>query len=353
MSIQHRPGRRSPWVARLRLADGREQSKGFRRKIDAQAWLEEQRSQQRSGEWVDPRRGAILWDQYVEQVLDGKSHLADRTVETYWTSAQRVAPYLDGIPLNRITAEKLDGVVASLSKSYAPETVSKDVRLVRMVLIKAVTHGRLRVSPARELLAPVPKPRPMRIVTRQEVADIAAAMPAHYSSFPVVAAYTGLRFGELAGLQSDAIDLDRRRLEVKRTLVEARGQSPFLGPPKSEASARTIALPASLVVVLDKHMSRYGVDGQVFTSPDGGVLYRSNFGKVWRRAVAESIGLPCRIHDLRHTHAAWLIAAGEHPKTIQQRLGHSSISVTLDRYGHLMEGLDEGAAEKLDELFVG
>ena len=65
-----------------------------------------------------------------------------------------------------------------------------------------------------------------------------------------------------------------------------------------------------------------------------------------------TVGRPFRLHDLRHRHAAWLIAAGEHPKAIQQRLGHGSISVTLDRYGHLMEGLDEGAADMLDDLFV-
>jgi len=67
-------------------------------------------------------------------------------------------------------------------------------------------------------------------------------------------------------------------------------------------------------------------------------------------AVAETVGQPCRIHDLRHTHASWLIAAGEHPKTIQTRLGHSSIQVTMDRYGHLMEGLDDRTADRLDAL---
>jgi len=62
------------------------------------------------------------------------------------------------------------------------------------------------------------------------------------------------------------------------------------------------------------------------------------------------VGQPCRIHDLRHTHASWLIAAGEHPKTIQTRLGHSSIQVTIDRYGHLREGLDDRTADRLDAL---
>ena len=62
------------------------------------------------------------------------------------------------------------------------------------------------------------------------------------------------------------------------------------------------------------------------------------------------MGAPCRIHDLRHSHASWLIAAGEHPKVIQTRFGHSTISVTMDRYGHLMDGLDDQTADRLDAL---
>ena len=82
---------------------------------------------------------------------------------------------------------------------------------------------------------------------------------------------------------------------------------------------------------------------------------RSNIGAEtqggrMRGAFADSVGAPCRIHDLRHTHAGWLIAAGEHPKSIQTRLGHSSIQVTIDRYGHLMDGLDHQTAARLDAI---
>jgi integrase len=88
----------------------------------------------------------------------------------------------------------------------------------------------------------------------------------------------------------------------------------------------------------------------IWTTDQGGFLRRGSFGRIWRRAVVESVGAPCRIHDLRHTHASWLIAAGEHPKAIQTRLGHSSIQVTIDRYGHLMDGLDDQTADRLDAI---
>lgn len=85
----------------------------------------------------------------------------------------------------------------------------------------------------------------------------------------------------------------------------------------------------------------------------GGPLRRSNFRRrVWLPAVAASVGEPCRFHDLRHSNAAILIAQGSHPKVIQERLGHSRIGVTLDTYGHLFEGLDEAAADTLDENYA-
>jgi integrase len=141
----------------------------------------------------------------------------------------------------------------------------------------------------------------------------------------------------------------RRRLTVRSTLVEASGQSLRLGPPKSKASERTITLPEFIVGTLARHLKSYPpVDEMVWTTERGSLLRRGSFGRIWRRAVAESVGPPFRVHELRHTHAAWLIADGEHPKAIQTRLGHGSISVTMDRYGHLMDGLDDQIAVHLD-----
>ncbi len=98
-----------------------------------------------------------------------------------------------------------------------------------------------------------------------------------------------------------------------------------------------------------RHLKSYPpIDEMVWTTERGSLLRRGSFGRIWRKAVAESVGPPSRVHDLRHTHAAWLIADGEHPKAIQTRLGHGSISVTMDRYGHLMDGLDDQIAVHLN-----
>ena len=121
--------------------------------------------------------------------------------------------------------------------------------------------------------------------------------------------------------------------------------------PKTSASHRQIALPRFVANVLAEHLATWppGSDGFVFQAPMGGPVRRSNFRRrVWLPAVKASVGEPMRFHDLRHTHVVMLIAQGEHPKTILARLGHTSISTTLDTYGHLFEGLDEAAADRLD-----
>ena len=108
----------------------------------------------------------------------------------------------------------------------------------------------------------------------------------------------------------------------------------------------------TLVDLIANHIRRFPSETQlVFTSATGSVLRDTNFRRrVWKPTLT-TVGLDgLHFHDLRHSHVALLIAAGEHPKVIQERLGHSSIHITLDRYGHLFEGLDEGAADALDHL---
>ena len=160
------------------------------------------------------------------------------------------------------------------------------------------------------------------------------------------AVYTGLRFSELAGLRRDDVDPIRKTVTVHRGVVEVAGRL-HIEEPKTPASRRTVATPGWLGEQLAFHLRGHDAD-QVFTAPQGGLLRRGNFRRrVWLPATAAAGLDGVRFHDLRHTHAAWLIAAGEHPKVIQSRLGHASISTTLDRYGHLMAGLDAAAAEAL------
>ena len=169
----------------------------------------------------------------------------------------------------------------------------------------------------------------------------------------LTAGYTGMRWGELAGLRPAGVNLLRRHLRITEQLTEVAGRFAW-GPPKTAAGVRTVSLPPFLVERLGDQLALPVVvgSGLVFPATNGEPMRRSNFRRrVWGRAIRK-VGLEgVRFHDLRHTAVALAIAQGTHPKAIQERLGHSSIRMTLDRYGHLFPTLDEEVATGLEKAF--
>ena len=160
-----------------------------------------------------------------------------------------------------------------------------------------------------------------------------------------------MRWGEVAGLHLEQVDLLHRRITIDRNLVEVGGKF-HKGPPKTKASLRQVTLPSSMVLEFENHFRVNGTSkqGLIVASGSGTYLRRSNFRRrVWLPAVQLAGLSPLRFHDLRHSHAALLIAQGEHPKLIADRMGHASATVTMSIYAHLFPGLDEEAAERMDK----
>jgi integrase len=208
----------------------------------------------------------------------------------------------------------------------------------------------------------------------EQVRTLAEATPQHYRLFVYMAAYTGLRASELAGLRRKDVDLLRGvvqvRLPLKALDVERPDGTtgPVFGTPKN-GKPRTVTLPKFLRAMLADHLAGpipggAGADALVFTSPEGGV---HRHGLFMRRVFKPTIkgnkkrkikpALPAelhalRFHDLRHTCASLLIAQGAHPKIIQERLGHASITTTMNRYGHLFDGLDAMLIDGLDATLI-
>ncbi len=166
------------------------------------------------------------------------------------------------------------------------------------------------------------------------------------------AAYLGLRWGELAGLRTERVDLLRRQVAVVEQLTEVNGVLSF-GPPKTAAGRRSVAVPTFLAGMLGEQLEeRAEPVGLVFPAREGGPMRRGNFRRrAWATATKRAGLVGLRFHDLRHTAVALAIGQGAHPKAIQARMGHSSIVTTLDRYGHLFDGLDEQIAEGLDSVW--
>lgn len=171
----------------------------------------------------------------------------------------------------------------------------------------------------------------------------------------VLAAGTGLRQGEVLGVTTSRLNFLRRSLTVDRQLVLLPGRPPYLAPPKTAASRRTVPLPDVVLDALAGHPAAFPAgegDSLIFTAPDGAGIRRNRFSEgAWLPAV-ERAGLPkgTHFHDLRHFYASLLIRHGESVKVVQARLGHASASETLDTYSHLWPDSEDRTRLAVDSV---
>jgi len=343
------------WQVRYRDPSGIERARNFARKADAEKFLVTVEADKVRGMWADPRLSNTTIAEWLPTWQTSRVHLRPSTrAMSESLLRNHVIPYFGDRRLGSVTPTDVQGFVAHLEeKGLAPSTIRQSYLLIGGLFSSALESDLIVRSPCRGIKLPPRSQTEMRFLTADEVTDLAEVIDDRYRALVLTAAYAGCRFGELAGLKTHRLDLLRRTLTVAEALSEVRGEV-RLAPPKTAAARRQVALPKFLADELLAHLAVWppGADGFVFTAPQGGPLLRRNFRRrTWLPAVRASVGDPLRFHDLRHTHAAMLIAQGEHPKVIQNRLGHSSIKTTLDTYGHLFEGLDEAAATRLDAAF--
>jgi integrase len=195
----------------------------------------------------------------------------------------------------------------------------------------------------------------MTFLDWDEAIRLAEAHSDRYRALIYVAVDSGMRWSELVGLRRGKVDVRSRKVRVTEQLVQLEDRSFLRKEPKTSAGVRSITLSpftASLIAAhIDQHADA-GADALVFANAAGRPLSASSFLTHHFGKAQTAASVSCRFHDLRHTSVALAIAAGAHPKAIQSRMGHSSINVTLDRYGHLFPELDEAIAEAFGRSFV-
>ncbi|PSL53273.1 phage integrase family protein [Saccharothrix carnea] len=231
-----------------------------------------------------------------------------------------------------------------LRRSLGERSVTDVVNLLSRILGEAVDEGLIGANPCRKLrLATGDQPeRPH--ATAAQIAGLAARVSPDNAALIVTAAYTGLRWGELTGLQWARVDTANREIRVdgKDGALHEVGGKLTLGPPKTPASVRTVHLPEFLADLLDEHHDRHPHARFVFTGTDGGFHRRSNFRRrVWLPDLRGDTGRPrinteMHFHDLRHTHKTWLIEDGV-PEVLQhKRIGHKFHGV-MGVYSHVTQ----------------
>ncbi|MBS2965137.1 site-specific integrase [Actinocrinis puniceicyclus] len=184
---------------------------------------------------------------------------------------------------------------------------------------------------------------------------MAAAVRPRYRAMVILAACTGMRWSEIAGLTLDRIDWQTRTVTVDRQL-KRNATTPIFTPPKSKAGIRTLPMSAVAIAELLLHLSQYplGPAGLLFTTPVGTVLNQNNWRRrEWNRARTWAYGVPRDVtfHRLRHTYASLLIDQNVHSKVLQVRLGHASAAETMDTYGHLYPDADRTTRIAIDTAF--
>ena len=329
------------YLVRYRTIDGGQRSKQFKRKREADAYVSLVEVDRMSGALIDPRLGRITigewWDQWWPTATNLRPSTRARDAQFYKT---HIAPVFGDTPLAKLDRTSVRTWVARLGapsgSRLAPATIHKVVQALNKCVNAAVEDRLVQSNPVAKLPLPKIERSEMRFLTSDEVWKVADAIDPRYRGLVLVGGFCGLRLGELLGLRWARVDLDGQRINVNETLVDIEAAIHF-GPPKTKASVRSVPVPS---FVCDELRSLLTDDCKpsdlVFRSPEGHAARPSQLrARFWEPAVQASGLVPLRIHDLRHTAVSLWIANGAHPKQVAALAGHTSVSVVLDRYGHL------------------
>jgi integrase len=300
--------------------------------------------------------------------------LAPRTLETYrWVIRAYLPEELLETQLEALRPQQLNALYAALltqgRRRQRRETQGglspRTVRMVHMVVRRALRDAvRLRMMEWNPADAADPPSWRMRspVLPTWSPAELrqfllATATDRDYAAYHL-AAFTGLRRGELLALRWCDIDLDNAVLRVVQSVVILRNRDLYIGPTKTAKSRRVIALDRQTVTVLRRHRRiagratpNHATDSAfVFSDKDGRPINPERFGDRFRSNVRR-VGVPrIRLHDLRHMHATHALQAGIHPKIVSERLGHASIGITLEIYSHALPNMQAEAAETIARL---
>jgi integrase len=305
----------------------------FLSRTEAEQWLSVVESDLLRGTWIDPAAGRVPLGDYGEQWINERPGLAPKTRALYGGLLRlHIQPKLGDVSLADLTPggvrtwrkELLDGGTGAV-------TVAKAYRLLKAVLNTAVDDELIRRNPCRIKGAGTERSPERPTVTIEQVYAIAGGVRPWFKALVLLAAFTGLRWGELIALRRRHLDLDGDGVvKVRGSVAEVDGK--FIeGPPKSEAGRRDVAIPAVIVPELRAHLDEHaqaGADGRVFIGPTGAIPRRTNFQATWRKAV-EAAGVPgLHFHDLRHT-GNMLAAESASLRELMARMGHSSTRAAL------------------------
>jgi integrase len=337
---------------------------GYRTRNEAEDALTKLLGQIQTGTYVAPTKRTV-GDFLEHEWLPAIRHtIRPLTFESYERGCRNyLVPLLGGVPLQRLTPAQVNAAYATLLARLAPGTVRQVHAVLHRALDAAVRWGYVVRNATDAADPPTPtRKRQLRTWTAEELTRFLTAANGHrLRPMFVLLASTGARRGEALGCRWEDLDLDTPRWQIRRARVPG-ARAVVESEPKTAAGRRVVALDAATVRVLqawrksqlEERMAwgpAWTDSGYVFTREDGVPLTPRQASDAFS-ALVKRVGVPRigGIHALRHTWATLALQAGVHPKVVAERLGHSSVRITLDTYSHVTAGMQEDAATRVARL---
>lgn len=338
------------WIAKITLPDGRERRKRSKNKFKAQTWLFEQRKA------ISDRRVLVNESVTVNSFCDSflkdvaKHTLKEKTYITYEAYLRlHIRPELGKVRLINLQSQQIQRLYTrKLESGLSAKTVHHIHGTLRRVLNEAVKWGLIHKNPCDNVSPPRVEKKIPSVWTIKEAKTFLSAVEGHrWYGIYLIALTTGARRGEILGMEWQNINWSASTIGIEKTISEIKGRA-VITAPKTARSRRTIVLPD---VVLDLLKENRQPKGFIFLSLNDTPITPRNLLRHYY-SVLDKLDLPrIRFHDLRHTVATILLQENTHPVKVQQLLGHSSITTTLDVYSHILPPMKSEVADKMDDIF--
>lgn len=328
-----------------------------RNRRDAVAWRALKMKEVREGTHIVPTKVTVL--DWATQWADNRTYrpASRRQATTYLNHLANTR--LGQRPIASVLPHDIEAWVKDRSQVLAPTTLANVYTFVKAVFRSAVENRLIPTTPCLSSIK-LPKPKKTKIdpLTIEQVTALAEAMTPRYRTAVVLQAAAGLRVSELLGLQVRDIDFLRKTLRVERQLLRDGGS---FGPPKTPESERVIPLPVDVIPILSEHIRLYppNDDGVLFTTTHGNPIRQDVYSdSIFKPAVQRAdkrakIPSTTTSHDLRHMFASVLLRRGVPVNIVARFMGHSTATLVLSTYGHLMPGSDDVIREALDAVWAG
>ncbi|MGH3566737.1 MAG: tyrosine-type recombinase/integrase [Pseudonocardia sp.] len=331
----------------------------FKRERDADRWLAKVEALMVAGDWTNPESAKVRLGDYADQWITQRPGLRPRTVQLYrWLLSRYITSEIGDVPLSGLTPATIRQWRADLlTKRQISETMAaKAYRLLRAVLNTAVNEDKLLTTNPCRLRGADRETRAERpVLTVAEVFELADRMPhQRFQALILLTTFASLRWGEVTALRRCDLAEDASIVRIAFAHTEVSGRGIVVGPPKSRAGVRTIAIPAAIRADLREHLAEFvdrGPEALVFTGVQGRALRRGSWSQrvKWTTVVA-AMGLPgLHFHDLRHAGNIWASKAGMSTKDLMARMGHDDMRAALI-YQRATSDADRLIADRLSEL---